>query len=292
MDLDLWSLPLNPVTHEATGAPAPLFRSSFNERHPRFSHDGKQIAFASKRNGSEEIFVADATGAGSPRPLSNRGAAITTFPRWSPDDERIVFMSTSPNEPNVIFEVDVDAGPPARRLFNGIPMFWSSDYLYYADRHDGGFSGVGMTRRSMPDGGPEQLLFMGALGEKTLDGSRLLYAKPGERGIFSRALAGTLANNPEERLVEDYEIARAGIVPVTDGFYYLGLTPAAAPLAFKFFHYETRMTKEVWPAPPDTDLGMTISPDGRALVFSAPADDVAGTDLTVLEFGRGASDGR
>jgi hypothetical protein len=53
--------------------------------------------------------------------------------------------------------------------------------------------------------------------------------------------------------------------------------------AFKFYDYDKRTVHVVADAPPNTDLGLTVSPDGRELLYAAQAAGV-GFDLKVLEF--------
>ncbi|MDR0779819.1 MAG: hypothetical protein LBF16_03865, partial [Pseudomonadales bacterium] len=126
-------------------------------------------------------------------------------------------------------------------------------------------------------------LFRGELAIETTDGSKLLYTKLGEFGIFARSLAGDPAQNPEERLVDDYTPLLGSIVPVADGFFYLGLTRIGQPRAFRFFDYATRTAKDVAVAAPSVNIGMTVSPDGRELLYAANAIE-SGTDLMLIEF--------
>lgn len=61
---------------------------------PAWSPDGKQIAFTSGRDGSQEeseVYVMDADGS-KPRRLTNR-PGIDAFPVWSPDGSKIAYHS-------------------------------------------------------------------------------------------------------------------------------------------------------------------------------------------------------
>jgi hypothetical protein len=126
-------------------------------------------------------------------------------------------------------------------------------------------------------------LFEGETAVESADGQRLLYAKSPEPGVFSRALAGGPADNPEERLVDDYLPGLVGIVPVEDGFFYLGYGANGRPRAFRFFDYARRAARDITPAPPGTSFGLTVAPDGRELLYSADASE-SGGDLVLLEF--------
>ena len=73
---------------------------------PSWSPDGKQIAFASNRdgNGQFEIYVMDTDGKNQQRLTKN--LKIDWFPSWSPDGKRIAFASNR-NEPFKYFEIYV-----------------------------------------------------------------------------------------------------------------------------------------------------------------------------------------
>jgi TolB protein len=99
---------------------------------PAWSPDGKRIAFASGRdkNGqtcfeecqpSGEIYVADADGANPARLTNEKGEDAS--PSWSPDGERIAFVSDMSNRDehsNEIYVVGVDGGTVRRITKNGV----------------------------------------------------------------------------------------------------------------------------------------------------------------------------
>ncbi len=62
------------------------------DRGPRWSPNGRRIAFASTRDGNYEIYVMNANGSGQTRLTDN--SALDLHPRWSPDGRRIAFAST------------------------------------------------------------------------------------------------------------------------------------------------------------------------------------------------------
>ncbi len=71
------------------GNPQNLTNDPHEDYSPSWSPDGKQIAFASRRDGNAEIYVMDADGA-NPQNLTNN-PLYDYSPSWSPDGERIVF---------------------------------------------------------------------------------------------------------------------------------------------------------------------------------------------------------
>jgi dipeptidyl aminopeptidase/acylaminoacyl peptidase len=69
--------------------------------HPRWSPDGKMIAYSGEKNGKQGLMVARADGSGESflapslstnSPLPNQGESFT----WSPDSKKIAFISATP----------------------------------------------------------------------------------------------------------------------------------------------------------------------------------------------------
>ena len=79
-----------------------LTNDRFFDRYPRWSPDGKQIAFTSDRGGRYEIWLMGAD-ASNLRQLTFDTPGDTSFPVWSPDGTQIVFRS---NRGNAIVEVN------------------------------------------------------------------------------------------------------------------------------------------------------------------------------------------
>ncbi|MGA2715859.1 MAG: winged helix-turn-helix domain-containing protein, partial [Bryobacteraceae bacterium] len=95
-DQDIWFIPLSSGGTRSTGPPQALLRSTQDDNHPDFSPDGRHIAFASSRSGTDEIWVSDADG-GNPRQLTHLGAHVASYPKWSPDGMRIAFHARVPD---------------------------------------------------------------------------------------------------------------------------------------------------------------------------------------------------
>jgi tricorn protease len=75
------------------GAIVNLTRSSgVAERYPRWSPDGKSIAYWSDRSGEYELTIRPADGAGPERTLTSLGRGFRYTPFWSPDSTMIAFV--------------------------------------------------------------------------------------------------------------------------------------------------------------------------------------------------------
>jgi serine/threonine protein kinase len=75
------------------------------DRYPRWSPDGKQIAFASDRNGNYQIFMVGADGANL-RQITSATAPPGSFPIFSPDGRRLAYTGT-----NEAFILDLTGNP-------------------------------------------------------------------------------------------------------------------------------------------------------------------------------------
>ncbi len=83
---DIWI-----VDTDGSAAPRPLTHSPKHDRHPRWSPDGKWIAFESTRDGDPQVFLLPLDG-GEPRKLTTLSTGASQ-PVWSPDGKSLAFVS-------------------------------------------------------------------------------------------------------------------------------------------------------------------------------------------------------
>jgi Tol biopolymer transport system component len=278
---DIMSVPLEPTTHLITGPPTPLAQSTSYEAHPTFSPDGRKLAFISARSGRRALWLAEPDGT-KPRQIADLDVAYSGFPRWSPDGSRIVFHTAKGSATErMIYVVNVAAGVPQLVGAGCCPEGWSHDgrSIYVTDLT----GGLDTVARMDVSTGHRDRLFPGVQAVESVDGKLLLYAKVSESGVFARSLAGDVQANPEVRLVPDYRPPHGSPLPVADGFYYVSHTPHGVPRAFRFYDFSTGIARDLGPAPASVGLGLTVSPDEHALLYSATPGDSA-SDLASLEF--------
>jgi tricorn protease len=120
---DIW------VAKEDGTDPRRLTVHPAHDSHPRFSPDGKWIAFSSNRYGNDDVFVMPAIG-GEPKRLTFHSAPDTVV-GWSPDSTKVVFTSARgrlfPGIPN-LYEVPIVGG-----LEQPLPVDWGSWGCYSPD---------------------------------------------------------------------------------------------------------------------------------------------------------------
>ena len=181
---------------------------------PKFAPDGKRIAFVSDRDGSENVWVANADGS-EPRKLSSDSGTVEfASPSWSPDGTHVVASRTKWGLRTFeLWAYHVDGGrgvqiteaksgsdDPSDDRANALGAVYSPEgrYLYYA-RKDGGFDYDvrlplwQIVRRDLRDGSEDTLT--GAQGSAmrpalSPDGSILAYVTRyrGESGLRLRDL--------------------------------------------------------------------------------------------------------
>lgn len=120
---DLW------LVNEDGSAPQRLTVHNARDTFPRFSPDGKWIAFSSDRYGNNDVFVMPAAG-GAPKQLTYHSAGDTVT-GWSRDSKRVLFSSSRgrvyPGIPS-LYEVAVEGG-----LEQALPADWGTWASYAPD---------------------------------------------------------------------------------------------------------------------------------------------------------------
>jgi Tol biopolymer transport system component len=89
---EIWVLPV--TTPSAPGVPAKPFQwllPPLHGFHPKFSPDGRWVAYVSDDSGQNEIYVAPFPGPGSRRQISTGGGS---FPRWRSDSKEIFYVAS------------------------------------------------------------------------------------------------------------------------------------------------------------------------------------------------------
>ncbi len=264
---------------EGEGEAERLIASTRLENNPDYSPKGDSVAFMSSRSGSTEIWLSNADGS-NPRQLTSIGGPLTANPRWSPDGTAILFDSRLKGSAD-LHVVPVQGGSP--RPLTDQPSLeseatWSRDgrWIYFESDRTG--------RREvwrMPGSGGEATQVTSGGGSCPLespDGRWLYYAKRPRFDLWKAPVAG----GAEARVLENLSYCY-NYVPTSRGVYFAkaGLAdkgPAETAVAYLDFatgKIKPLLSMRGWV------YGLTLSPDGRSLLFSR--QDAFGADLILVE---------
>ena len=97
---EIWTMRLGSKGLTAAGNAHVVVQSSAGESQPRFSPDGRSMAFNSQRSGASEVWLADSDGE-NPRQLTHLSFYIAGYLRWSPDSQSLAFHARLPKEPHI-----------------------------------------------------------------------------------------------------------------------------------------------------------------------------------------------
>ena len=120
-----------------------LTRSSgVAERYPRWSPDGKTLAYWSDRSGEYELTLRPADGTGAERTVTSLGAGFRYAPQWSPDSSRLAFIDQAMKIRVVevaqgrVVEVDQSPAWMSHGQLETLSLRWSPDsrWLTWARR--------------------------------------------------------------------------------------------------------------------------------------------------------------
>jgi Tol biopolymer transport system component/DNA-binding winged helix-turn-helix (wHTH) protein len=261
---DLWQLDLRDAKH-AQKAPFALVSEKGNKMRPEVSPDGKRVAFESDRLGFWDIWTCDLDGSRCDQITSLHGTAGRA--RWSPNGRYLAF-EFHPNERSEIYLVEVPGGVP--HLFPTIPgsdnlsPSWSRDgkWIYFASKSGG--EAFQVWKAPFAGGAPIRLTKHGGISPvESFDGRYLYYSKYERPGIWRIPLedAGDesqVLSDVDPGSWPDWALSREGI-------YFLKFVKFHADLAF--FDFAQNKTRTLWPLEKGIGWGLTLSADGRSLVY-------------------------
>jgi tricorn protease len=107
--------------------------SGVAERYPRWSPDGKTLAYWSDRSGEYELTLRPADGGGAEKKITSLGAGFRYAPHWSPDSTKIAFLDQDANLRVVTLATgqvaEVDKSPIwlAHGALENLSLGWSAD---------------------------------------------------------------------------------------------------------------------------------------------------------------------
>lgn len=252
------------------GQTTALISSSRDEVHPKYSPDGKRMAFESDRSGNEEVWVSDVDGSNS-RQLTYFGA-WSGSPRWSPDGQKIVFDSDKTGRWD-IYAVDSEGGEPARLTTgsSNVKPSWSHDgkWIYFGSDRGGSHQ---IWKIPAAGGKPIQLTRKGGMvGYESADGKSIYYA-------LGFDLWEVPVDGGEEVKVLN-SIYGWNFAPGKQGVYFLDGNQLAIDL--KLLDVKTHRIQVIAAAPGALEDVMTISPDEQWMAYAKV--EYGGSELMLIE---------
>ena len=273
LDADIWRL-------ELTGArrvdSLPLNSTSLDHV-PQYSPDGRRIAFASDRSGDHEIWVCNSDGSNAVK-LTSFGGPYVANPVWSPDGRRIAF-NARPGGISEIYIVSSDGGKPERlpnsQSEHGMPT-WSRDgkWIYFFSKR----SGQDQVWK-VPAGGGEAVQITkkgGAYAAESPDGRFLYYLRSYVEGQNTELWRVPVEGGEETRTIAS--VCPQFFAMTERGIYFLS---GWNDPSVQFFRFPTGEIETVARLEGALVYGLTVSPDGRWLLYSRY--EQRGSDLMLVE---------
>jgi Tol biopolymer transport system component/DNA-binding winged helix-turn-helix (wHTH) protein len=274
IDANIWRMQLNGGLPPAL-PPAKLIASTHLDHTPRYSPDGKRIAFASNRSGSHEIWVCNSDGSGIMRLTSFGSSYYTAGPRWSPDGRQIYFGSNANGKPGV-YVIDSDGGR-AERVTDDNPTRLSHDGKW--NYFDSSRSGEPQLWKIPAHGGPAIQITRkgGGDAQESPDGRFLYYLR--EAREFTSLWKVPVSGGDETQVVES--VCCSNFAVVDQGIYFIPEAPPGGNSSLKFLSFVTGKVTTLAQLSGLAAYGFSVSPNGRWLLYSQY--EQKGADLMLVE---------
>jgi Tol biopolymer transport system component len=258
----------------------PAITSSFVDERPRFSPDGRRVAFASARSGEMEVWLADADGSG-PIQLTHRPGLWQSSPRWSPDGRRVAFDSQGEDGHWDVWTIDADGSSP-RRLTQDPgdenDPSWSRDgrFIYFAAQPEGAASRAFDVWRVPAAGGAEERITRegGGSALESIDGKTLFFMR--RLSEPSPLLARPVAGGPERELAKCVSAFAVGPA----GLYSLECSQGSQVSVF-LRDPATGRGHLLGKLDRLDESNLTVSPDGKTILYTKMVGE--GSDLMLIE---------
>jgi len=250
--------------------------STRTDNNAQFSPNGRSLVFQSDRSGEPEVWLADADGSNAVQLTSMHGSETAT-PRWSPDGEMIVFNSNVEGQQE-IYVIPAGGGKPRRltshRATDIIPSFsHDGKWIYFTSSRSGKFQ---IWKVPTSGGDAVQLTTnVGYVAWESPDGAYVYYT---ERNVEASPLWRLPTAGGQPVKVLDGVIMRAFVV-LEKGIYYIDRL--AGETRLRSFDFATQKSAIVARDLGDARLGLTVSPDGRTILYTRRDSSI--DDLMLVE---------
>jgi Tol biopolymer transport system component len=201
-------------------------------------------------------------------------------PQWSPDGNTIAFDSLSRDRWE-IYVADANGGIPKKLTTNissRIRPHWSRDgkWIYFTSSEAGR---VGVYR--CPASGGDAIALSTSLDgfspQESFDGKTVYFASHLRKSTVKKVMTGE--PNTESEVDGLPRLSYSGLWTLSpSGTYFV---PADAPRCVRYFDFATRQIRPIFEVDRDLFSGLSISPDGRWILYSLLGDE--GSDIMLVE---------
>ena len=276
-DLNIWRLPLE---NGRPGPPARLVASTRQDGGPKFSPDGKRIAFTSDRSGSSQLWICEADGS-RPVQLTSTASTHVSADRWSPDGKSILFLS-NPDGNLDIFLTTPGGLEPRRLTFSpahDTHPTWSRDgeWIYFSSNREEGRQIWKM--KPDPDAVPVRVTRCGdAWGAYEAEDGRSLYVVRQQRRADWSVWKMPVDGGEETEVVSD--LASHWFIDASrTGIYYL--TSALPGGQLRYYRFADGSNTLLHTLERRSGFGLAAAPDDSAVLFTSY--DVDTSELMYVE---------
>jgi Tol biopolymer transport system component len=277
---NIWRVETSAPGAPALSPPIAAIASTRGDSGPQFSPDGRRVAFESDRSGPNEVWLADPDGSNAVQLTSmpaTVGARWVGSPHWSPDGQLIAFDSLLEGHYQ-IYVISAAGGKPRRLTSSSandnVPSF-SRDgkWIYFGSNRTGEYQ-----IWKVPVAGGEALQVshnIGFVAVESPDAAYVYYTQT--QGSPSALWRLSASGGQPVKVLEG--VVRWAFAVFDKGIYYID--QPAGETRLQFYNLATGRSTTVVRNLGDVELGLTVSTDGRTILFSKVTSSVS--DLMLVE---------
>ena len=278
-NVSIWTLDLSAFPNPGTGWRRWPASSNLNDHSPRFSPDGRRVAFVSTRSGTQQVWIANADGS-SPFQLTSVPFSFVGSPNWSHDGSTVVFCAMN-NGHWEVYATTAAGGPPRRLIGSSgqdaVASFsWDGRWIYFTSNRTGEFQ---IWRIPAQGGEAVQLTRRGGRVARESKDGRYLYVATLPRDGRCTLWRMSPAGGEETRILESvwpfgWDLTKSGI-------YYEDMPGPDGLRTIYFYSFATGRSTQILDARLRGGQVLAISPDGNTLLHDESTEIAA--DTMVLE---------
>jgi Tol biopolymer transport system component len=260
---NLYRIPLDTVGR-VSSPPERLTSTTGSDFMPRYSPDGKSIAFTSARFGEFGIWTVAATNSAATALTTSLDATLVVG-AWATDGKSLVyFRTTTPDGLWQLYRIAADTGHITRVTDDKADDFlpnYSRDgnWIYFSSSR----SGKVELYKMRAGGGPAILIVPRSVAnaQESPDGGWLYFADWGSGdSLWRMPTGGGEITRVAERIGDG-----TGWAPTNEGVYYWA--PGTLRPELRFINLQSHENRLVFQPTTPINPSLTISPDGRYLCF-------------------------